>query len=96
MQIQFAVREMKVHVWRIISRAQPGESFEVMSHNKLIVRIVGVPARTANGLRGPRADRQQPVVLQRPQPPLAPPVLLSAQGTLSAEWSWRNAFDPVL
>jgi len=49
--MQVAVHDLKAHLSRFLSRAQAGESIEVTSHNRLIARIVGVPAGTAEELR---------------------------------------------
>jgi prevent-host-death family protein len=54
--MQVAVRELKAHLSRILSRAQGGEPIEVTSHNRLIARIVGIPGGMADGLRAPVAN----------------------------------------
>ena len=77
--MQVAIRELKAHLSRILSRAQAGEPIEVTSHNRLIARIVGIPAGTADGLRAPIANGALSWRGCKPQP--AAPVELSAQGT---------------
>jgi prevent-host-death family protein len=47
-----AIRELKAHLSSFLQRAQAGETIEVTSHNKLIARIVGIPAKAGEGLRG--------------------------------------------
>ena len=46
-----AIRELKSSLSRILVLAQGGEVIEVTSHNKLIARIVGIPALDNEGLR---------------------------------------------
>ncbi|MEY6433592.1 type II toxin-antitoxin system prevent-host-death family antitoxin [Thioalkalicoccus limnaeus] len=77
--MQVAVRELKAHLSRILSRAQAGEPIEVTAHNRLIARIVGIPADTAEGLRAPIASGALSWSGRKPQP--AAPIELTAQGT---------------
>jgi len=77
--MQVAIRELKTHLSRILSRAQAGEPIEVTSHNRLIARIVGIPAGIADGLRAPIASGTLSWSGRKPR--LAAPVELSAQGT---------------
>ncbi|MFB1502192.1 MULTISPECIES: type II toxin-antitoxin system Phd/YefM family antitoxin [unclassified Thiocapsa] len=77
--MQVAVPELKANLSRVLSRAQAGELIEVFSHNKLIARIVGVPAGVAEGLREPIVSGALTWSSRKPQ--LATPVELSAQGT---------------
>jgi prevent-host-death family protein len=81
--MQVAVRELKAHLSRFLSRAQAGESIEVTSHNKLIARIVGVPAETAEGLRQPVA--QGVLTWSDRKPRLQPPLELVANATLVSQ-----------
>lgn len=50
--MSIAIRELKASLSRVLSRAQEGEIIEVTSHNKPIARIIGIPPRADQGLRG--------------------------------------------
>lgn len=76
--MQVAVRDLKAHLSRFLSRAQAGESIEVTSHNRLIARIVGVPDGTAEGLREPIAKGA--LIWNDRKPRLQPPLELAADG----------------
>jgi len=76
--MQVAVHDLKAHLSRFLSRAQAGESIEVTSHNRLIARIVGVPAGTAEELREPIA--QGSLTWSGRKPRLQPPLELAEAG----------------
>ncbi|MBK1700527.1 type II toxin-antitoxin system Phd/YefM family antitoxin [Thiococcus pfennigii] len=86
--MQVAVRELKAHLSRILSRAQAGEPIAVTSHNRLIARIVGIPAGTADGLRASIANGALSWSGRKPRP--AAPVELSAQGTPVSRMVWED------
>lgn len=77
--MQVAVRDLKAHLSRFLTRAQAGEAIEVTSHNRLIARIVGVPAEAAVALRAPIA--QGALTWSARKPRLQPPLALAEQGT---------------
>lgn len=69
-----AIRELKSNLSRLLTTAQAGEVIEVTSHNKLIARIIGVPAQSDDGIRrllvggmldwnGKKPDLDEPLVL---------------------------------
>lgn len=74
-----AVRELKSHLSRVLSRAQSGETIEVTSHNKLIARIIGIPREADEGLRGLMAKGA--LSWRGGKPKFSPPVELTPAGT---------------
>jgi|APLow6443716910_1056828.scaffolds.fasta_scaffold1908306_1 prevent-host-death family protein len=74
-----AVRELKANLSRVLSRARSGEMVEVTSHNKPIVRIVGIPAVAGDGLR--RLMDGGALSWNGGRPRLGPPRPLSPVGT---------------
>lgn len=74
-----AIRELKANLSRILSRAQQGELIEVTSHNKSIARIVGIPPRAGDGLRGLIAGGG--LSWNGGKPRLAAPLAIAAGGT---------------
>lgn len=47
MAMRVAIRELKSSLFSILAQAQRGEVVEVMSHNKPIARIPGIPPHAA-------------------------------------------------
>jgi prevent-host-death family protein len=74
-----AIRELKANLSRVLSRAREGEVVEVTSHNKPIVRIVGIPPQAGEGLRWLIAGGALSWSGHKPR--LAPPQPLSPAGT---------------
>lgn len=75
-----AIRELKSSLSRVLSRAQAGEVIEVTSHNKLIARIVGIPADAPEAMRPLIADGLLSWSGQKPS--LCPPLALLGDGVL--------------
>ena len=48
--MSIAIRELKAGLSRVLARAREGEVIEVTSHNKVVARIVGIPATGETGL----------------------------------------------
>jgi len=73
------VRELKAGLSRVLLRAQAGEVIEVTSHNRLIARIVGIPAQAGDsGMRGLIAAGG--LSWSGSKPRLAPPLDLAQGG----------------
>lgn len=74
-----AVRELKANLSRVLSRARAGEVVEVTSHNKPIVRIVGIPPEAGDGLS--QLVRRGALSWNGGKPRLAPPRSMAPEGT---------------
>jgi prevent-host-death family protein len=88
------IRELKARLSRILAQARAGEVIEVISHNRPIARIVGIPDTCEAGLRGLVASGA--AAWSGGKPAFAPRYRSSRAGRPSASSSWTSAGDPVL